>query len=144
MGGVVSARTDRERARSAADRRLAVADERLRDVEVALKCFAERLGITETAERIGKSYSVAWQLRVWLGVQSSKRESRMNAEQRNAVVALGAARIRYARALLEIAREAEIESMLIWLGLQTGRQWKATGRRTGRLKTKAALVEVRP
>ena len=123
---------------------LSLAEAKLNDAERVLGCFTGGLGITETAQRISKSYVSAWRIRVWLGVQPNRQEARMTGEQRRKLAAMAAAKIKMARTLLDIARAAEIESLLVWLGLETGRRWETTGKRTGRRDTKQSLLEVRP
>jgi len=129
------------------DARFAAATDKLDEAERVLGCFTNRLGITETAVRIGKSYATAWRIRVWLGVQSSQRESRMSADQRIKLAAVAVAKIKLARALLAIVRETEIEPMLVHLGLVTARgnnQHRAKAKPRGRRDTRAALMEARP
>lgn len=38
----------------------------------------------------------------------------------------------------------QVWRMEVFLGLETGRGWRTTGKRTGRRDSKAALLEVRP
>ncbi|HEY1086326.1 MAG TPA: hypothetical protein VGE37_01480 [Archangium sp.] len=39
---------------------------------------------------------------------------------------------------------ATVHRVRVWLGLETGRQWKGTGKRTGRFDTVAAIRGVQP
>lgn len=50
---------------------------------------------------------------------------------------------------METARRIQRSRITAWrfrvvLGLETGRRWEATGKRTGRRDTRAALMEARP
>lgn len=53
-------------------RRIEAGKEQLRLAQLTLTAFAEGLGLAATAKRIGRSRTVAWKLRVWLGVQTGK------------------------------------------------------------------------
>lgn len=75
----MSAKADTERSEARIAARIELAKAQLRLAQLVLTAYADGLGIAETAERIGRSRTVAWRVRVWLGVQSGRRSNGVRA-----------------------------------------------------------------
>lgn len=141
----MSARTDRERRRAGLARRIEQAESKLKRLVVGFKLFCEGVGPVAAAERLEVVRTVVFYDRKWLGLEDDRRSlaaKRAAAEER----------LRKSRSVIEVYRDGfrahedneELWGIAVYLELETGKQWKRTGRRTGRLSTRAALDEVRP
>lgn len=73
----MSAKVDKEVSDARRDERIERGKTQLRLAQLVLTAYADGLGIADTAERIGKSRTVAWKLRVWLGVQSGRQHGKL-------------------------------------------------------------------
>lgn len=58
--------------------RIERAKARLRQATEAVRWYAEGLGATETARRMGCSRATVWRLRVWLGLERNGRLDRVS------------------------------------------------------------------
>lgn len=69
----MSTKVDNDRKLTSHEARVERGKAQLRLAQLVLTAYVEGLGIAETARRIQRSPTVAWELRVWLGVQSGRQ-----------------------------------------------------------------------
>lgn len=78
----MSAKVDDERKEASRAARIERGKERLRLAQQVLTAYADGAGVTETSRRIGRSVSITWGLRVWLGVQTNRGRRKLKSTRR--------------------------------------------------------------